>query len=959
MCPLVGKTVSHYKILSKLGEGGMGAVYLAEDEQLARNVAIKFLPVDAPLDSTTLSRFRREAKSAARLKHPNIVTIHEFGEHEGMPYLVMEHVDGRTLAEALEAGRLPVTTAVDIAVQVCDGLVAAHEAGITHRDIKPANVVIDRSGRARILDFGLAKLEDATALTEEGTTVGTMAYMSPEQLGGRTVDTRTDIFSLGVVLYEMLTGRRPFEAERAAAVSYKIVHEAHDPLPAGLEPFGGVISRALAKDPASRFQSAVEFGNALRSVSGHSATVAAGKRRRWKAVAAIVGGVAVVVAVVLITKPFKLEMTRPDGTAVENKLAVVYFDNMIDPSDPKHYGEMMAELLITGLSESEDVSIVSSQRLYDLLKQLGKQGEKKIDRTTATEVATRAHARWMMLGRILQTEPNFVITSQIVDVATGDVAASQRTLGERGESLFSLVDRITGQTLDDLTASDVAAVVRPVQEISTSSEDAYRYYLEGIEYRRKHYFPEARESFHQALAFDSTFAMAAFHLGMLAGGVETRRYLQQALRHADRASAREQLYLKAAEAFANFDWPAHNAAFKAVLQKYPDDKFALERLATTSSSTIQERIEYGSRLVELDPTDKEAWNNLAYAYARLGDAENAFRAVDEYIALVPEEPSPYKVRGDLDARFGRLDEAIASYKKAIEIKPDFYSSVSKLGDMYANNGDFAKAQGEYRRILESPDARTRRMGRTKLIGLLEQRGRYTEALDAFEAGEEVERIEGLADAVQIEMWRLVLKARIVRYVTGKGSASARSEIVHYLKQRDPATFWEWIFACETMIELGMAEEASGYLEPLRVQADNLPPYERLLYDVEEGRVASARGEYDTAIATYDTLWSRVATDAHPTTRAGFQLWLAEACFKAKRWNDVIRVVERRLNGYPYEGIRDARFHYYLGVAYQEVSRNDEAIEQLETLLAIWEDADPGLEGLVDAQNRLDILKRAD
>jgi serine/threonine protein kinase/Flp pilus assembly protein TadD len=959
---LIGKTVSHYKILSKLGEGGMGVVYSARDTRLDRLVALKFLPAGLETHDAAKKRFIQEAKTASSLEHPNICAVHDIGETEdGQMFIAMPHYEGETLDKRIARRPLEITEVINIAIQIADGLAKAQERGIVHRDIKPGNVLITKDGHVKILDFGLAKLAMQTRLTKTGTTVGTVAYMSPEQVRGDEVDARSDIFSLGAVLYELLTGQLPFRGDHEAAIIYGIVHNDPDPIQthhSGIsEQFQQVIERAMAKEPGARYASATELGQALRAISPQSTSVPLPKRRKWKPLAAISTGVVLVIAAVLIVNPFEVEIKRPEATAGENKLAVMYFENMTDPSDPRRHGEMLAELLITGLSEAGNLRIVSSQRLYDLLKQLGKEQEKKIDRTTATEVAKRAQARWMMQGRILQTEPSFVVTSQIVDMATGDVAASQRTQGEHGESLFSLVDRITEQTLDDLAVSGTAAGARPVSEMSTASEDALRFYLEGVEYSRKHFTQEARESFRESLAIDSTFAMAAFRLGIMEGSLDRRRLLRQAARHAHRASARERLYLRAAEAIANYDWPAHNAAFQAVLEEYPDDKFALERLASNTFVGLQERIEYGHRLVELDPTHAEAWSALAYAYMRQGRYRDALQAADKYLELEPNAPSPHNTRGNIYAWFGRLDDAIKSYTRAVEIKPDFgnYETVQRLGHMYANKGDFAQAEVQYRRALESSDGRIRRWGRDCLAHLLGHRGRYAEALEVLEAGERVERIEGVTDAAPIARWRLVRKTRILKNVGEPARGIATTEVVRKLDGINPQSFWEHIFAYECMIEMGMVERASEYLEPLRMRVDDLSSYDKLIYDVEIARLASARGNYHDALAAYDRLWERVALEAHATTHADFQVWFAEACFKSMRWADVIRVVERRLTGYPYR-IRDARFHYFLGVAYQETGRNDEAIEQLEKLLTIWADADSGLEGLDDARHRLAILK---
>ena len=226
---MIGKTISHYKILEKLGEGGMGVVYKAEDTKLDRFIALKFLPSQYTSDPEIVERFKREAKAAAALNHPNIITVYEVDEHQGQTFIAMEYVKGESLRDRMKQELSP-KEATELISQVCDGLSKAHKAGIVHRDIKPENIMIDEDGRVRILDFGLAKLKDVTRLTKESSTMGTLNYMSPEQIQNAKVDYRSDIFSLGLVLYEMITGQLPFKGEYEAAVSYAIMNEEPEPL---------------------------------------------------------------------------------------------------------------------------------------------------------------------------------------------------------------------------------------------------------------------------------------------------------------------------------------------------------------------------------------------------------------------------------------------------------------------------------------------------------------------------------------------------------------------------------------------------------------------------------------------------------------------------------------------------------------------------------------------------------
>ena len=274
-----GTIISHYTILEKLGEGGMGVVYLAEDTRLGREVAIKFLPSEASSTDENRQRFEQEARAAARLNHPNICTIHHFGEHEGRPFLVMEYIEGSTLRERLQERTLPVTEALEYATQILEALIKAHDAGIIHRDIKPGNIMVNADGHIKVMDFGLAKLKgSAGEITKTGSTVGTMAYMSPEQIQGKEVDHRADIFAFGVVLFEMLAGVRPFRGEHEAALTYSIVNEEPSSIrnyladaPVELERF---FEKALAKEPNERFSDTNEIKSFLEALPDTDITAA-------------------------------------------------------------------------------------------------------------------------------------------------------------------------------------------------------------------------------------------------------------------------------------------------------------------------------------------------------------------------------------------------------------------------------------------------------------------------------------------------------------------------------------------------------------------------------------------------------------------------------------------------------------------------------------------------------------
>ncbi|MGB7063269.1 MAG: FlgO family outer membrane protein, partial [Candidatus Zixiibacteriota bacterium] len=657
---MIGKTISHYKILKKLGEGGMGEVYLAQDTKLNRKVALKFLPVQLASDGELKERFKREAQSAAALNHPNIITIHEVAEYENRPFIAMEYVKGEPLKDLIGKKGLSIGEVLDVALQISDGLAVAHQAGIVHRDIKPQNILMGKDGRVRICDFGLAKAKRDATLTQAGSTLGTVAYMSPEQAQGKEADHRSDIFSFGVVLYEMITNQLPFKGEHDAALIHSIVNDSPEPLarykadvPEGLQ---RMVDKALAKDKGERYQHADDLLADLKrekrsleqskTVQVPSDAVTAKPKRRFLPFVVPASIIFGVVLLLLILKPFQVEIA-PEKAAVaeENSLAIMYFENMVDRDDPERLGEIVTNLLITDLSESQYMNVVSSQRLYDILKLLGREGEKVIDRSVATEVATKARAKWMLLGNILQVDPEVILTSQLVDVASGKVAASQRIDGEAGEKIFAMVDRLTVEIKSDLSLPAAARNEqdRPVADVTTHSPEAYRHYLEGVDYGWKFYWAEAQESLEKAIELDSTFVMAYYRLAGVRRS-EARGLLAKAMTYLDKVSWKERHYVKGAYAFHSGDYAQAIEELQNIIQRHPDEKEAFWTMGYIYAQTLrqpEEGIRYLSKAIEIDPLYKIAYNLLAYAYNDVGNFEKAIWAINEYISLAPDEANPY------------------------------------------------------------------------------------------------------------------------------------------------------------------------------------------------------------------------------------------------------------------------------------------------------------------------------
>jgi eukaryotic-like serine/threonine-protein kinase len=983
-----GTQVHQFKILDKIGEGGMGEVYEALDTRLERRVALKFLPPTYSKDPEFKSRFEHEAKAAAALNHPNIITVHDLGEHEGRTYIAMELVSGQTLEGRIRSGDLALQETLKIVSQVCDGLSAAHEAGIVHRDIKPANIVLCKDGRVKILDFGLAKSRRATTDTKVGTTVGTVQYESPEQSRGGQVDGRSDLFSLGVVLYEMITAQRPFKGEFEEAIRYAIANEQPEPLvryksdvPDDLQ---RIVSKLLEKDPDLRYQTASgllsdlkllqrssgpssvhsAYHSTARSMPGPIAatTKKAGPRRLVIPAVAVVA----IAAALLLFKPWKLDFQPThEAAAGENRLAVMYFEDFHDPLGERRQGEIVANLLISDISDAQQIQVVSSQRLYDLLKQLGKEGTRVISPDMATQVAQKANARWMLTGSIVESDPQWVVTAQLSEVTSGDVIASPTIKGQSGERVYEVVDRLTSEIRRDLSlpASPQAKDRRAV-ELTTSSTEAYRMALEGKEFLNQLRTIDAEERFRAALAIDSTFALAYY--GLAASRTTTwgdfvgaRKYNDLAMHYADRATELERLYIQALDCNLRNKPREAVAIYERLLERYPEEKDALRFLATLYRNTPQIRdvpkaIELQQRVLKLDPLFAPAYNELAYYYDDLGNYEKSIWAINEYIKRAPNEPNPYDSRGELYANGGQLEPALASYRKAIEIDSNFIGSYRGAVAMHLFLGQYDEAERLAQTLIHHAQADARAAGRDLRVGIQVYQGRLKEALRLAQSELKEDRDE-LGESLPA-LWPYFgiagLQALLGDFKEARRWAADGYDLAARLDTT--GTLPSYLLVARIRMEEVMdGARIDSLMGELQRAVLRLPTFDSLELELAKGILAFQKQRYDSAAAHFEA-----SAGDHPSW---IKLnWLGRAYAEGGRLRDAVRVFEQAQDSYESNrwdnAVESVRLHYWLGEVYEKSGRTDKAIEQYDRFLDIWKNADPGLPEVADAKARLAALQ---
>jgi serine/threonine protein kinase/Flp pilus assembly protein TadD len=991
---MVGQNISHYEIIEKLGEGGMGVVYKAKDLKLDRTVALKFLPRYLTSDQKEKERFYHEARSVSALNHSNVTTVYEIDEQDDQMFLSMEYVEGRTLKRLVEGGEpLSIKKVLEIAIQVCDGLAAAHEKTIVHRDIKSENIMITTKGQVKIMDFGLAKVKGATKLTKAGSTLGTAAYMSPEQAQGEEVDHRSDIFSFGVVLYELLTANLPFRGEHQAAMMYSLINEEPQPVArfnnTVTPEVERIVAKALAKDRDDRYQHIDDMLADLRrerknleyARTGYIKTTAAvpippipptppSPKKSFKYIYAA-GAVVLVVVAALIFNPFNLQVSTQKTSAKpeKNSLAVMYFENIPDPEDKDHTGEMITNLLTTSLFQTRDLEVISRERLFDIQKELGQSDARNIAPAMATKIAQRAGVSMMLLGSILQKQPALAITYRLVEVQSGKILSTQRLSGFSPDNIFSLVDSLALLLKNDLNVTPAAmSEAKSVASVTTTSPEAYRSYIEGVQLNEKYYSTEAKAAFNRAIELDSNFAMAYFGLATLAlepDAAMQRNALVKALQLSDRVTEKERLAIQAEYAFnVENNGSKGNELLEESIRKYPHEQRAYIALANSywRQNQFEEAIQISNRGLHNDPRDGELWNGLGYVYSLLGKRNEALSAVDHYLQLAPTLPNPYDSKGEIFAMFAEQDSAFYWYQKAVSFKSDF-PSIVKMGTIAAIRQDYPAAEKYFKQYGATSDRIVEAQAKNSLAFIPIRRGRLQEAelllrrnLESFLA----QQLQGPVNDIYYSF--ILLAYQRQDYPTMLDYAqkySVRADQSAAAIQFDHAI-------------LAMANLKNGntelYLKLMDEMKKDLPEgstRRQAVYEYTLGAGLYEQGKYDAALEHFGKTAQWLAPNRIPSLAVAVAHLktgrMAEAIEELKRismWV-AVDVEQYTLSFLPLlENLLTAsvKVHYWLGVAYEQQGQKNQAIKEYGTFLDIWKDADFKSLELSDAKARLAKLK---
>jgi len=928
---MIGQTIGHYLVTEQIGAGGMGVVYRARDQRLNRDVALKVLPPGKLGDEAPRKRFRKEALALAKLNHPNIGTVYDFDTQNDIDFLVMELIPGETLGQRIAKGSLPEKEWIAISLQIAAALEEAHEHGIVHQDLKPGNIMVTPKGQAKVLDFGLARLLDADAAGELTATLtqtdgaGTLPYMAPEQLRGDAVDSRSDIFSAGVVLYEMTAGQRPFQEKQAPRLIQQILNEAPRPLqewnPRSSPQLESIILKALDKRPDLRYQSARELRVDLERLAAQQTPSSAipvvqpTSRRGWtQALRAHprAAYMSVLFLGIVVAALWWLIGARPGlAFAPRDWLLITDFDN--HTGDPLFDSSLLTALTVS-LEQSSHANVVPRARIADSLHRMGKGGDEKITEEVAREISQREAIRAILSCSIAKVGQQYALTARLIDPKSGIAKYSYLEQAKDQDHVLDALGTIATRVRRDLGESMLATsqADRPLPLVTTASLQALKLFADGGALWSKGQYEPAVQAFDSAVKADPDFAMAhaalgsAYYSHIFNNPVRGKEHMEKALQLSERTTDRERLYIQ-----TNYAQDLRHVAearnrFDVYLKAYPDD--------------------WGMRF------------NYASLLRNNGQPQEALEQYKELARIAPNNASTYIDFATTYNGLGNFPEALRNYEQAFKLDPSWETNQNinhEYGMTLFRSGDETKARETFELAFAKPDLKPR--GLRSLAWLDLYHGKYAVAKPRLQ--------EALLSDENYKWFLSILREHNLLAILAEGQGDRAGQ----LRQLDLALPYLATSGAQVRAGLwlgtqyaraGSVAKAADILEKVRPFADLQNPENASDLQSLEAEVELAHGNKDRAIKLF-SLADKAKSSAMTMEGLARAYDASGNSEQAAVWYKLfVEGTDPPLGWEPQQDWLAA--HYHLARIYLAKGDKVEGTKQLDWFLDAWKDADPGL-----------------
>jgi serine/threonine protein kinase/predicted Zn-dependent protease len=981
-----------YEVIEELGRGGMGKVFRVEDKKIKEEVALKLIKPEIAADKKTIERFSNELKFARKIAHRNVCKMYDLGEEEGTYYITMEYVPGEDLKSFIRRSRqLNVGTAISLAKQVSEGLSEAHRLGVVHRDLKPQNVMIDKEGNARIMDFGVARSVTGKGITGAGVMIGTPEYMSPEQVEGKEADQRSDIYSLGIMLYEMLTGRVPFEGDTAFAIGVMQKSES----PKDPKEFNSQISddlnrmilKCLEKDKEKRYQSSGEVRSELSSIeqgiptterivpekkplTSREITVKFSIRKLFLPALIVI---AVVIIGLIIWRIISRKEAMP-VSADKPSLAIVYFENNSGDENLDHWRKALCELLIADLTQSKYIRVLSSDRLIDILSDLNQIEAGSFSARVLKEIAARGGSTHILRGGFTKAGEQYRIDAILQEAVTMESIGSERIEGKGEESFLSMVDELTRKvkTHFKLSTEEIANDIdEEIEKITTSSPEALKYYIEGRKYHGTFDYERSIELMEKAVAIDPDFAMAYRSLAMSYGNLgfrpQRKKHIEKALELSDRLPAKER-YLIGGDFYGHSEKTYDKAieAYKKLLVLYPDDYTGNNNIATRYSNIgeKQKAIEHYEINRKSGNMNLLGYDNLASVYRYVGSYDKAHEVLEEAVKKYPNSAIPhlnlarhYRMAGKYELAFAEINKAFAL--NPAEDTPAYRQNFSRRARIHFYTGNLVKAAEDYHNLLQQKGPQALYLGSMGMVNLNLLQGKFKGTKDILKPMIDMSKKTGLnwpISEIYLRFAYIDLKTSNLQ----EALENCDNAVDYALKAEDSGRQRRALHLKGlAYVQMKATDEALKTADELKTLIrDSLNPNNMHFFHHLEGMVELNQKNFARAIESFKQALSLETSDPRDKN-AGYIESLAMAYNSSENVDKAQAEYERIVSsssGWSYFGDVYALSYYALGKICEQKGYKGKAIENYEKFLDLWKNADPGMAELEDAKKRLAELK---